>query len=123
MSGSGHEYSTKAAVTAPPSTADFAFHFSEATRRKDEPHGAEFAADTSGLFSARFLGLCGGGFGGRRFGSRSFGSRDAPRRGLGHQFRRLQPLGRFPQAFQTVELARFLRENMDDEVHVVEQHP
>src|SRR5208282_1978372 len=34
-----------------------------------------------------------------------------------------QPLGRLPQAFQIVELARFLRENMDDKIYVVEQHP
>jgi hypothetical protein len=33
MSGNGREYSTKAAVTALPSAADFAFHFSAAIKR------------------------------------------------------------------------------------------
>src|SRR5208337_1993458 len=118
MSGNGREYSTIASVTAVPITADFAFHFSAATRRNEEPHGAGFEAHTSGLLFTRFLGRRGSGFGNCRLGNRG-----PSRLRLRHQFRWLQPLGRLPQTFQVVELAGFLRENMDDEVHVVEQHP
>src|SRR6266404_7228113 len=60
MPGIGHEYSTKASVTALPSTADFAFHFSAATRRKEEPHGAGFEADTQAFFLRVFLGAAAG---------------------------------------------------------------
>src|SRR5271166_4630762 len=56
MPGSGREYSTRACVTASPITADFAFHFSAATRRKEEPHGAGFEAHTSDLLLAWLLG-------------------------------------------------------------------
>src|ERR1700680_944323 len=56
MPGVGDEYSTHASVTAWPSAADFAFHFSAATRRKEEPHGAGFEADTQALFLRVFLG-------------------------------------------------------------------
>src|SRR6266404_3964638 len=56
MPGIGHEYSTKASVTALPSAADFAFHFSVAIRRKEEPHGAGFEADTQAFFLRVFLG-------------------------------------------------------------------
>src|SRR6202140_5663017 len=119
MPGVGHEYSTNASVTALPSTADFAFHFSAAIRRKEEPHGAGLEADTSGLLFACQRGRSGNGFGGRGSGRPGFG-RDGPSRlRFRYQFRRLQPLGRLPQAFQVVELARFLGEDMDDKVHVV----
>src|ERR1700675_28361 len=56
MPGDGREYSIKASVTALPSTADFAFHFSAATRRKQDPHGAGFEADTQAFFLRVFLG-------------------------------------------------------------------
>src|ERR1700686_3055411 len=69
MPGVGREYSTKASVTALPSTADFAFHFSTATRRKQEPHGAGFEADTSSLLFTRHLGRSGNGLGGHGFSS------------------------------------------------------
>src|SRR6202795_4340143 len=122
MSGDGREYSIKASVTALPSTADFAFHFSAATRRKEEPHGAGFEADTSGLLTC-LLGHTGNGFACYGFRGRGFGYHCPPRLRFRHQFRWLQPLGRLPQAFQVVELAGFLGENMDGEVHIVEQHP
>src|SRR3974390_531246 len=35
----------------------------------------------------------------------------------------LEPLGRLPQPFEFVIAARLLREDVDDKVHVVEQHP
>src|SRR5258708_1731688 len=79
MPGVGHEYSTKASVTALPSTADFAFHFSAAIRRKEEPHGAGFEADTSGLLFACQLGRSGNGFGGRGSGRPGYGT-DGPSR-------------------------------------------
>src|SRR5260221_8213592 len=56
MPGDKRAYSTKASVTALPSMADFAFHFSAATRRKEEPHGAGFEADTQAFFFRVFLG-------------------------------------------------------------------
>src|SRR5258706_4572163 len=60
MPGDKRAYSTKASVTALPSMADFAFHFSAATRRKEEPHGAGFEADTQAFFLRVFLGAAGG---------------------------------------------------------------
>src|SRR2546430_14175512 len=123
MSGEGCEYSIKASVTALPSTADFAFHFSAATRRKEESHGAGFEADTSGLLFTRHFGRSWNGFGGRGFGSRGFSNRGPSRLRFRHQFRRLQPFGRLPQAFQVVELAGVLGGNMDDGGPIVKQHP
>src|ERR1700682_6834901 len=73
MPGDGREYSIKASVTALPSTADFAFHFSAATRRKEEPHRAGFEADTSGLLFACQLGRSGRGVGGRGSWGRGVG--------------------------------------------------
>src|SRR5260370_22781037 len=107
------EYSTRASVTALPITADFAFHFSAATRRKLELHGAGFEADISGLLLMRPFRRQGSGFGGR-----GFANRRTPRLGhrLRHQFLRLQPLGRFAQTFQIVKLSCLLGENMDASV-------
>src|SRR5260370_25233197 len=116
MSGNSREYSeysTRASMTALLVHADFAFHFSAATRRKLELHGAGFEADISGLLLMRPFRRRGSGFGGRGFANRRtlrLGHR------LRHQFRRLQPLGRLPQTFQTVKLACFLGENMDASV-------
>src|SRR5208337_3683457 len=66
MPGNGREYSTKALVTALPIAADFAFHFSAATKRNEEPHGAGFAVDISPLLLARFLERRGSGLRGGR---------------------------------------------------------
>src|ERR1039457_1368696 len=129
MPGNGREYSTRSSVTALPSTADFDFHVSAATRRYEELHGAGFEADTSGLFFTRLLaGRCGSGLGERRFGGCCFRNRCFRNRGsawlwLRQQLRGLQALGRLPESFEVVELARFFRENMDDEVHIIKQHP
>src|ERR1035437_1960534 len=115
MPGNGREYATRASVTARPIAADFAFHFSAATRRNEEPHGAGFEADISDFLFTRFLG--------RRRRGCGFDRRRPPRLRFGQQFRRLQAFGRLPQAFQIVELAGFFGENMNDEVDVVKQHP
>src|ERR1700686_3544201 len=123
ISGNGREYSTRASVTALPSAADFAFHFSVAVRRKEEPHGAGFEADTLGPLFTRLLGSGGSSFASCGFCGRCYGNHCPSRLRFRHQFRWLQPLGRLPQAFQVVELAGFLGENMDDEIHIVEQHP
>src|SRR6202030_217356 len=105
MPGVGHEYSTKASVTALPSTADFAFHFSAAIRRKEEPHGAGFEADTSGLLFACQLGRSGNGFGGRRGSGRPGFGRDGPSPPpFRHPFRWLPPLCRDPEALPVVAL-------------------
>jgi len=39
------------------------------------------------------------------------------------QFSRRQPGGRPPEPFQSIELARLLAENVDHEVHIIQQHP
>src|SRR5260221_11458494 len=116
MPGDKRAYSTKASVTALPSMADFAFHFSAATRRKEEPHGAGFEADTSGLPFTRLPGRGGSGFSSCRFGGRGFGSHDPPGLRFRHQFRWLQPLGRLPHTFQVIELAGLLGKNMDRQI-------
>src|SRR5260370_24168295 len=102
------EYSTRASVTALPITADFAFHFSAATRRKLELHGAGFEADISGLLFTRLLRRRGS-FSGARGSANCRTPPPSPR--LRHHFRAPQPPGRFPQTIQIAELSRFLVDN------------
>src|SRR5271165_807352 len=84
--GCGFAYSTIAAVTALPITADFAFHLSEATRRNEEPHGAGSDAGMLRLLFSRA----------RRRRCCFLGSLRHPALGRRGQLRGLDQLGRFP---------------------------
>src|SRR6202167_521862 len=97
-----------------------AFHLSAATSRNDELHGAGLKADLSSLLLTCLFSHARGGFG---LGLSPRSCRRASRFHFCQQFRGFKPLGRLPKPFQIVELARFLREDVDNKIDIVEQHP
>src|ERR1700716_3206044 len=124
MPGFGCAYSTSASVTAWPMAADFAFHFSEATRRYWLPQPPWGSAGESGrdvitqdpCFGATdplclFLFSCG------------WNSGSLPLLGNRFQFRRFETFCCLPQTLEIIKFRGLFREHGPHEIDVVEQDP